>query len=363
VNIKSSGVGLTLLLAASFFISSCGGAGGTSHIGPTIISVTPINGAVQVPTNSLITATFNTPMAPGSLNGATFSATAPSLGPSVGKTASVIHKATVDHPTTVSLPGTVTFSGRTATLKLDALMPQNMVITVTISTGVQNLANQFLEVPYVWSFTTGTNDFPPTVVSTIPVAGATGVSASSNVSATFSKAMDPGSITSSTFTLKGPGGVAVPSTIAYANNVATLDPTSPLAGSTLYTATITTGVKDAAGTFLVNNYTWSFTTGVIDVAPTVVSTVPLSNATGVSISAKVTATFSEAMNAATINTNNFTLTPAGGSPVPANVTYSNNVAVLDPTTPLIGSTVYTAVVTTGVKDVAGTATLPGPASE
>jgi hypothetical protein len=254
----------------------------------------------------------------------------------------------------VSLTGTVTFTGRTATLKLDALMPQNMVITVTIGTGVKNLANQNLAQPYVWSFTTGTDDVPPVVLSTIPVAGATGVSPSANVSATFNKPMDAGSLTPSTFSLKGPSGVAVPATVAYANDVATLNPTSPLTGSTLYTATITTGVKDVAGTFLVSNYTWSFTTASTDVAPKVISTLPTSGATGVSISTKVTATFSEAMNPATITATNFTLS-AGGAAVPATVTYSNNAAVLDPTSPLLGSTVYTAVVTTGVTDVAGTA--------
>jgi len=353
VNIKISGVGLTLLLGASFLAMSCGG-GGKSTVGPTVISVTPVNGATLVPTNSLITATFNVPLSPDSINSATFSATAPSLGPTLGKTASLVRKASIQHETTVALTGTVTFNGRTATLKLDSLMPQNMVITVTIGTGVKNLANQFLSQPYVWSFTTGTNDVPPTVLSTVPVAGATGVSPSANLSATFNKPMDASSLTPSTFTLKGPNGVALPSTVTYANDVATLNPTSPLTGSTLYTATITTGAKDVAGTFLVSNYTWTFTTASTDVAPTVISTVPTSGATGVSISTKVTATFSEAMNPATINSANFTLTPAGGTAVPATVTYSNNAAVLDPTVALLGSTVYTAVVTTGVTDVAGT---------
>ncbi|MDR3691593.1 MAG: Ig-like domain-containing protein [Fimbriimonas sp.] len=350
---ENSGVGLTLLLAASFLAISCGG-GGTSNVGPTVISVTPLNAATSVPTKSLITATFNTPMSSDSLNAATFTATAPSLGPALGTAALPGHSGTNQKAVTADLAGTVSFSGHTATLRLDNPMPQNTVITATIGTGVKNLANQFLAQPYVWSFTTGTNDVPPTVVSTVPAAGTTGVSQSTNVSATFGKAMNAGSFTAATFSLKGTDGLALQATIACANNVVTLMPTSPLSTNTLYTATITTGVKDAAGTFLASNYTWTFTTGATDTAPTVLSTIPQSSAAGVSINAKVTATFSEAMNAATINTGNFTLAANGGAPVPATVTYSNGAAVLDPTALLLGSTVYTAVLTNGVKDVAGT---------
>ncbi len=352
---KLSGVGMTLMLMASIFLSGCGGGGGgRSAIGPTVISVTPLDGATLVPTNSLITATFNTPLMPNSINAATFSATAPSLGAPLGKVASQVRKTTLQQGAPVPLTGTVTFSGHKATLMLDALMPQNTVITVTIGTGVKNLANQSLERPYVWSFTTGTNDLPPTVLSTIPLAGATGVSPSANMSATFNKPMDASSLTPANFSVAGPSGVAVPATVAYANDVATINPTVPLTASTLYTATIKNKVKDVAGTFMVSNYTWTFTTAAADVAPLVISTLPTAGATGVSISSKVTATFNEAMNPATINATNFTLTPAGGASVPATVTYANNAAVLNPTVALLGSTVYTAVVTTGVTDVAGT---------
>ena len=293
-------------------------------------------------------------MSPDSLNAGTFSATAPSLENAFLKSAPSNHKNVTSKANSISLAGTITFTGHTATLKLDNLMPQNTLITVTIGTGVKNLANQFLAQPYVWSFTTGTNDAPPTIVSTIPTSGAVGVSPSATISATFNKVMNAGSFTPTTFNVKAPSGLTVPGAISYTGNTATFTPTAPLAGNTLYTANVTSGVKDVAGTFLANNYSWTFTTSAIDVAPTILSTVPLSLATGVSISSKVTATFSEAMNATTINSSNFTLTPAGGGPVPATVTYANNAAVLDPTAPLLGSTVYTAVVTNAVKDVAGT---------
>ncbi len=353
MNSRISGVFWTLLLAISILIAGCGG-GGTSAIGPTVISVTPTNGSVAVPTDSLITATFNTPMNPNSVNSSSIVVTAPAAaGPFKGKKGLAQLKG-APQTGTITLPTVVTFSGSKATVNVTGLMPQNTLITVTITTDITNLANQHLEAPYVWSFTTGTNDVPPTVSSTIPASNATGVVVSSNVSATFNKAMDPATLTTATFYIKDPSGTAVPAVVSYANNTATLNPTAPLVGSTVYTGVITTHAKDVAGTFLVSNYTWTFTTGVVDVAPTVVSVVPLAGATGVSISTKVTANFSEAMTASTINTTTVTLKAPGGVLVPATVTYANNSAVLSPTAPLLGSTLYTAQVTTGVTDVAGT---------
>lgn len=334
MNLRISGAITALLLAAGFVACSCGGGGGTSTIGPTVVSVTPKNAAIDVPTASLITATFNTPMSPGSVNPGSIFATAAGGN--------------------VALPGAVTFADHTATLQLNNLMPRNTVITVTITTGVKNLANQFLARPYVWSFTTANTDIPPTVVSTVPAPLAVGISISGKVSATFSEAMDPASINTGNFTLTPAGGALVPATVTYANGTAVLDPTTALLGSTVYTAVVTTGVKDVAGTPMASNYTWTFTTAPTDIAPTVTSTVPATSAVGVSISSKVSATFSEAMNAASINTGSFALKSPGGALVPATVTYANDVAVLDPTTALAGSTVYTAVVTSGVKDVAGT---------
>lgn len=330
--IKFLGAITALLLAAAFVVTSCGGSSHSS-IGPTVISVTPKNGATNVSTGSLITATFNVPLSPNSINSGTFYATAPGG---------------------VALPGTVTFNDRTATLQLASPMPMNTLITATITTGVKNLANQDLEKNYVWSFTTGSTDAAPTVVSTVPVASATGVSLSSKVSATFSEAMNPVSINGTSFTLTSPGGAAVPATVTYANSIAVLTPTTALVANTVYTATVTTEVTDVAGTPMAAPYTWTFTTAAADIPPTVVSTIPVASATNVSISTVVSATFSAAMQAASINGTTFSLATSTGTAVPATVTYANDVATLTPTAALAAGTAYTATVTTGVKDVAGT---------
>ena len=82
------------------------------------------------------------------------------------------------------------------------------------------------------------------------------------ISATFSKAMNPATITTSTFTLTGPGGASVGGSVTYVatTNVATFKPTSPLAVSTAYMATITTGAADTFGSPMAANFVWTFTT-------------------------------------------------------------------------------------------------------
>src|SRR4051812_38611071 len=64
-------------------------------------------------------------------------------------------------------------------------------------------------------------------------------------------------------------------------------------------------------------------------APTVTSTGPASAATGVPRNPAIRATFSEPMNAVTLNTGTFTLSHAG-IPVAGAVTYTGNTATLIP---------------------------------
>src|SRR3990172_3478952 len=148
----------------------------------------------------------------------------------------------------------------------------------------------------------------PTVTSTSPDDAVTGVPVDTKVLATFSKAMDPSTITTSTFLLKQ-GTTAVSGFVGYVGLTATFDPASDLAASTAYTATITTGAKDASGRALAVDFVWSFTTGQIPdtTSPRVSFTSPAVGATGVPINTKVLATFSEAMDSSTITMSTFTL--------------------------------------------------------
>ena len=105
---------------------------------------------------------------------------------------------------------------------------------------------------------------PPTVTLVTPANGNSGLcSTTAIISATFSKAMNPATITTSTFTVTAPGGASVAGTVSYAaaTNIATFTPSSALALNTAYTATITTGAADTFGNRLEANFVWTFTTG------------------------------------------------------------------------------------------------------
>ena len=103
---------------------------------------------------------------------------------------------------------------------------------------------------------------PPTVITVTPPNGSQTVCANAVVTALFSKAMNPNTINTTTFTV-ATGGTNVTGDVSYdsSNNSATFAPVSPgLALNTSYTATITTGAQDQFGNGLAANFTWSFMT-------------------------------------------------------------------------------------------------------
>ncbi len=107
---------------------------------------------------------------------------------------------------------------------------------------------------------------PPAVASTTPANGATGLPVATSVAATFNEAMDPTSISGSTFELRDGGGTLVPATVTFdaLSATATLTPTTGLLYGTTYTATAKGGatgnrVRDVSGNAMAANANWSFT--------------------------------------------------------------------------------------------------------
>ena len=229
---------------------------------PTVSSTIPANAATGVAINSAMAAIFSEAMDPLTLTTATF---------------------TVKQGTT-SVSGVVTYAGVTATFKPEADLALSTEYTATITTGAKDMAGNALAANKVWTFTTGaTQDTTaPTVSSTIPANAATGVAFFSTMTATFSEAMDPLTLTTTTFTVKQ-GTTSVSGAVTYAGVIATFTPEANLAPSTEYTATITTGAKDMAGNALAANKVWTFTTGA---TPAVQAPVDLGSAANFAILAK-----------------------------------------------------------------------------
>jgi hypothetical protein len=214
---------------------------------PAVISTDPSGGAAGVPLNKQVAATFSEAMNPLTITTATVTLSATGSGP---------------------VSGSVAYAGTTATFTPASPLAANTTYTMTVTTGVKDLAGNPLAGSVARSFTTGStvDTTAPTVVSTNPADLGTNVAINKTVAAAFIEAMDATSITTATFTLIGPGHAAVAGTAGYdaASNTATFKPTSSLAPNTTYTATIAGGAggaKDLAGNRLLLNKTWSFTTG------------------------------------------------------------------------------------------------------
>lgn len=292
---------------------------------PAVIATSPANLATAVPLNATISATFNLAMDSATINATTFTLTGPGG---------------------VGVTGTVTYAGNTATFTPAVLLGADTSYVATITTAAQSTRGNALAANFMWSFTTAS----PTVISTVPAAGATGVGINTVISATFSEPMNPATINGVTFTVTGPGVTPVAGVVTYAGSTATFTPTGLLAANTSYTAMITTGAQDPGGVALAANFMWTFMTAA---PPTVVSTVPAAGATAVAVNTLVSATFSRAMNPATINGGTFTLTGPGVTPVNGAVTYSGNTATFTPTTVLAANTLFTATISVGATDPSG----------
>ena len=94
--------------------------------------------------------------------------------------------------------------------------------------------------------------------------------------------------------------------------------------------------------------------------PTITGVTPARGAANIATGANVTAQFSEALTATTVNTTSVVLTDAAGAVVPAAVGYDagTRTATLDPTAALAGGATYRVTIkggSAGVKDLAGNA--------
>jgi hypothetical protein len=308
---------------------------------PTILSITPAANTTGVCPNKVLSATFSEAMNPATITAATFLLAGPGTTPVVG----VISYSAATN-TAIFAP--------TGSLAL------NTTYTATITTGVKDTFGNNLAANYVSTFSTGANTClpapPPTSVT--PPSGSAGICPNTVITAVYAQAMNPATITAADFLLNVTGGAAVAGTVSHdaTNKIFTFTPAAALNLNTSYTATITTGAQDTFGNAMAANYVWSFTTGnstCTSTLPTVINVTPPAGSVGNCLNSDLTATFSTAMNPATINTNTFTLAPADAGTVTLDST--QKVATYTPTTNLAVSTTYSATITTGAQSTGGTA--------
>jgi len=193
--------------------------------------------------------------------------------------------------------------------------------------------------------TTGTGDNkPPYVVATDPADGDSNVALTSPITCTFSEPVIPSTVDDSSFIVTWIMNIA--GAIICDGNKAAFSHAAPLRHNATYQAKIRKTVKDAAGNAMTEDYNWSFTTAA---GPSVVETDPADGDTGVALNSDITATFSDLMDGASLDTSTFRLSDG----VTGAVYCNGNQAVFNPDVILAHNHVYTATITKAVTDTAG----------
>ncbi|SDX43228.1 Ig-like domain-containing protein [Flavobacterium degerlachei] len=294
---------------------------------PIVEITSPINGATNVSIDQLITVTFNEEMNPETINQSSFTLNGSS-----------------------QVAGVVSYSNKTATFTPSALLSPNTTYTARITRTIKDLTGNALQTETIWTFSTGLT-VTPMVAATDPENNTNNVVLNKLVTVNFNMAMKASTITETTYTLKQ-GATTVAGTVSYSGTTAIFTPTAPLLPNTVYTATVSKAATNLDNNALLNDYVWKFTTGAL-IAPTVTSTDPINNTTGVSLTKTITANFSMIMDPLTINGTTFTLTQ-GTTVIAGAVTYTGTTVSFNPTNALLEGKVYTAKITIAAKNIAGT---------
>lgn len=361
INMKSTTVLMLLLVLAG-----CGGGTGTKgggsntvnpvpvdSVSPTVTGMTPVEDSTDFGINGTLTATFSEAMNPAGMTPDNFRVT--------------------DEAN--SIAGTVSYdaTNHIVVFTPNTSLSSNVRYTATIITGIKDLGNNTVNTDFAWCFTTGVgmDITPPGVTATVPANAEIAVATNRKLAVSFSKDMNSSTLTPASFNLTGPAATVVSGSVRYVDRTAIFTPAQNLVPNSSYTATITTSVTDLAGNAIPANTAWSFVTGASAdaVAPITIAASPANSATGVATNSKISVSFNEPMDPATINTANLLLTAPGALPVLGTVTFdpSTNTASFTrinhlitpvafhptPVNVLEPDTTYTATLTTGVKDLAG----------
>ena len=201
----------------------------------------------------------------------------------------------------------------------------------------------------------------PSVTGVTPVANSISVAANATVTATFSQAMDPVSITGQTVKLLPSGSTNPVTALVFYDGgarTASLTPLQNLTPGVSYTARIAGGaggVRSLAGVALPAEVIWSFS--IIDTRPVDVAAISPTNGTRqVTVGSAIRVTFTKPVDPASITAATLTvIRKSTTTPVPASVSYdpATRTATLTPTVALLPNWTYTVTVLGGPEGIRG----------
>lgn len=248
-----------------------GGGGEVDTTAPEVLATVPSDNAADVPNSSVLQVLFTEPMDPSSV------------------TLSVTPGVTLG-------PASWNAGGTLATWTPGAVLPLGTSFTAT-ATGA-DLAGNALATPYVFTFSTAAlpDTEAPTLESSSPASGATGVAPNTRLRLTFSEPMATGSVAVATT----PAVTQGTGTWTDGDRTVTWNtPAASWSAATSYRVQVTG--TDLAGNALADaglSFTTSATTDTTP--PVIVASTPDAGATNVGTATRLSLTFSEQMAAASV---------------------------------------------------------------
>lgn len=253
------------------------------------------------------------------------------------------------------IQGTVTYNEEFKIARFKPLesLTANTTYTATISNAVKDLQGRSISSQFVWTFTTGENleHVPLSIASTVPVSGEADFPLNSVILITSNMELDPTTVTTSTFKVSTSDS-PVEGTVNYDSHVASFTPSVNFLPNTLYQVTIS-GMICNNGNGLASDYIWTFNTGSSTHQDdfTVLAREPAENSTLVSRSVLIRITFSEPPIPISVTSSTFFLTEPNGSTVEGTIVVDDKIATFTPRSELHSNTVYTVILTDGIKDI------------
>ncbi len=302
-------------------------------IPPTVTSIMPEKDASDVALNSGITAIFSEDIDPATISDSSFIVTRDGQ----------------------QVKGAVKCMRNSVTFKPSSNLDPNANYDITMGTDIKDLAGNNLEEQSTWRFTTGTqvDTEPPVVTMTVPADQTTGIPLNTAIYIVLNESVDPVTVRPDTCVVTN-DGIVVTGELICKKNTIIFRPKNGLRANATCTVKITSGVSDIAGNGLAGGYNWSFTLSNTDdnTPPSVVQTQPIGGTMVTDVDMWVKVFFNEPIDTTTVTGASIYLTK-DGRPIDGIVEYNNNMIMVRTIPPLENNTMYTVVVMTDIKDLAG----------
>lgn len=300
-----------------------------------IIERTPDSWAANVPVNTDIRLKFSTNMRAATINSST------------------IYLRRSGSSSNISATVSYNSSTRTVVLTPGYDLEYDKIYTVYVTGGVQDSGYNPLS-PLSWSFTTASEQYVR-ITGRSPGINATNVPVDTNITISFSRAIDSATINNNTVYLCPEGtNSKIAANLSYnsSSRLVTLTPVSKLQYNTAYLVYVD-GVRDSQYYYL-SRTNWKFTT-TAGILPAVSSSDPKNGQSSVPVTKGLSIKFNRSMDKNTVNNSNIYLRNLKtGASLPATVSYDhyNCSATITPTVSMDYNTGYVMYLI-GVKDSDG----------